>query len=54
MKIVSSFGKLLFPRLPHDLRRRRTANFLITLSVGLVVAGLVAFTMLKLERVAGH
>jgi hypothetical protein len=44
--ITSRLGKLLFPRLPRDVRRRKMDVVYITLLVGLVVASIVAFTML--------
>jgi hypothetical protein len=54
MRIVSNFGKLLFPRLPRDVRRRRTANFFIALFAGVAVAGFIALAMIKLGKVLGH
>lgn len=42
-------GKLLFPRLPPDLRRRRINIIYMVLVVGLPVAGAVAYAMFKVH-----
>ncbi|MGD0251913.1 MAG: hypothetical protein ABSC01_04385 [Verrucomicrobiota bacterium] len=44
-------GKLLFPRLPPDLQRRKINTILAVLLVGLLLGGLVALVALVSNRV---
>lgn len=39
------FWKLLFPRLPPDLQRRKISTLLAVLWVGLLLGGLIALMM---------
>jgi hypothetical protein len=44
---MSSFlGKLLFPRQPHDVQRRKINIILMVLLVGLLLGGLMAFFLI--------
>jgi hypothetical protein len=43
-----SLGKILFPHLPPDLRRRRMSVLLITGMVSLTLAALMGLVMAKL------
>ena len=40
------FGRLMFPRLPPWQQRRQIINLIATVSVALVVAGIVVILML--------
>jgi hypothetical protein len=48
--ILLFFGKLLFPNLPRELRRRRMKTICITLFTGLAGAGVAVWIMLKMNR----
>ena len=43
-------GKLLFPRLQPDQRRREMRIMIITLLAGLVVAGAMGLVMIKVAK----
>jgi hypothetical protein len=43
-------GKMLFPDLPRDLRRRRMSVIFLTAFISVVVAGIVALVILKSGR----
>jgi hypothetical protein len=43
-------GKMLFPDLPRDLRRRRMSVIILTAFISVVVAGIVALVILKSGR----
>ncbi|MGO8742356.1 MAG: hypothetical protein ACLQUR_08160 [Limisphaerales bacterium] len=45
------FGKLLFPRLPPDLQRRKINNLLAVLLVGLLLGGLIALVMVLSNKI---
>jgi hypothetical protein len=45
-----NFGKLLFPRLQPDQRRREMRNLRFALLVGLAIAGTVALVMFMLAK----
>jgi hypothetical protein len=45
------FGKLLFPRLPPDLQRRKINTLLAVLLVGLLLGGLIAFLIVLSNRI---
>jgi uncharacterized protein involved in exopolysaccharide biosynthesis len=44
-------GKLLFPRLPQDLQRRKVNIILAAVVVGLLLGGLVALMAILSNRV---
>jgi hypothetical protein len=46
--IMPNLGKILFPHLPPDLRRRRMSVLLITGMVSVTLAALMALVMAKL------
>ena len=46
------FGKLLFPRLPPDLQRRKITILLAVLLVGLLLGGLIALTMILSNKIS--
>jgi hypothetical protein len=48
--MTPNFGKLLFPRLQPDQRRREMRNLLFALLTGLAIAGVVAMVMIMLEK----
>jgi hypothetical protein len=48
--MTPNFGKLLFPRLQPDQRRREMRTLRFTLLAGLAIAGTVALVMLMLAR----
>jgi hypothetical protein len=52
--ITSTLGKLLFPRLPRDLRQRRVNIIYAVLAVGLLVAGGIAVAMLMTQGAGRH
>ena len=43
--------KLLFPRLPPDLQRRKINIFLTVLLVGLLLSGLIALMMVLRNKI---
>jgi hypothetical protein len=45
------FGKLLFPRLPPDLQRRKINTILAVLLVGLILGGLIALMMVLRNKI---
>ncbi|MGO9585922.1 MAG: hypothetical protein ACLP2Y_07000 [Limisphaerales bacterium] len=45
------FGKLLFPRLPPDLQRRKINIFLAVLLVGLLLGGLMALMLVLRNKI---
>jgi hypothetical protein len=45
------FGKLLFPRLPPDLQRRKMNILLAVLLVGLFLGGLFALIMVLTNKI---
>jgi hypothetical protein len=45
------FGKLLFPRLPPDLQRRKINILLAVLVVGLLLGGVMAFLMVARNKI---
>jgi len=45
------FGKLLFPRLPPDLQRRKINTLLTVLLVGLLLGGLIALVMVLSNKI---
>jgi hypothetical protein len=47
-------GKLLFPRLPPDLQRRKINILLAVLLVGLLLGGLIALTMILSNKISVH
>ena len=50
--LVNRFlGRLLFPRLPSDLQRRKINTILAVLLVGLLLGGLVALVAIVSNRV---
>jgi len=49
-----NLGKLLFPRLPPDQRRREMHTLIATLLVGLVIAGITATVMVLLAKTKLH
>jgi len=48
--MTPDLGKLLFPRLPRDQRRREMQVLLAALLVGLVIAGAMAMVMIMLAK----
>lgn len=50
MRIISRIGKLLFPHLPSDLRRRKVQTFCIAFFVSLVVIGLIVLLFWSISR----
>jgi hypothetical protein len=48
--MTPNFGKLLFPRLQPDQRRREMRPLRFALLAGLAIAGTVALVMLMLAR----
>jgi hypothetical protein len=44
-------GKLLFPRLPPDLQRRKINTLLAVLLVGLVLGGLITLAMVLSNKI---
>jgi hypothetical protein len=44
-------GKLLFPRLPHDLQRRKVNILLAVLLIGLLLGGLIALMMVLRNKI---
>jgi hypothetical protein len=49
-----NLGKMLFPNLPRDLRRRRMAVLVITALASVVFAGVMVFLLAKMGRPGGH
>lgn len=49
-----NLGKIMFPHLPPDLRRRRMAVFFITAFVSVVVAVSTAFLMTEMGKWGGR
>jgi hypothetical protein len=49
--IYDFFGKLLFPRLPPDLQRRKINILLAVLVVGLLLGGVMAFLMVFRNKI---
>jgi hypothetical protein len=47
-------GKILFPQLPRDQRRRRVTEITLTLLVGFAVAAIIAVVMLKTGKPVSH
>jgi flagellar basal body-associated protein FliL len=45
------FGKLLFPRLPPDVQRRKIIILLAVLLVGLLLGGLIALMMVLRNKI---
>jgi hypothetical protein len=45
------FGKLLFPRLPPDLQRRKINTLLAVLLVGLFLGGLIALMLVVRNKI---
>jgi hypothetical protein len=46
MELMNNFlGKLLFPRLPPDVQRRKITIILIVLFISLLLGGLIALMM---------
>jgi hypothetical protein len=53
--VVNRFlGKLLFPRLPSDLQRRKINIILAVLLVGLLLGGLLALVAVVSNKVGAH
>ena len=48
--VTLNFGKLLFPRLQPDQRRREKRILLFALLTGLVIAGITAIVMIMLGK----
>jgi hypothetical protein len=48
--MTPNLGKLLFPRLQPDQRRRELRNWFAALLTGLVIAGTVALVMLMVAK----
>jgi LPS O-antigen subunit length determinant protein (WzzB/FepE family) len=46
------FGKLLFPRLPPDVQRRKIIIILAVLLVGLLLGGLIALMMVLSNKIS--
>ena len=44
-------GKLLFPRLPQDLQRRKINILLAVLLVGLLLGGLIALLIVSSNKI---
>jgi hypothetical protein len=44
-------GKLLFSRLPPDLQRRKINTLLAVLVVGLLLGGLIAYTIVLSNKI---
>jgi hypothetical protein len=51
MPMHEFFGKLLFPRLPPDLQRRKINIFLAVLLVGLLMGGLIVLMMVLRNKI---
>jgi hypothetical protein len=51
---MQHLGKILFPTLPRDLRRRRMNVFFITLFTSVMFASGMAILMIKVGRLGGH
>jgi hypothetical protein len=45
-----SLGKLLFPRMPPDQRRHQLHILLVSLTVGLVISGIIVVVMLMSDQ----
>jgi hypothetical protein len=52
--MTPNFGKLLFPRLPPDQRRREMRVLLAALLTGLVIAGTTALVMIVVGKAKLH
>ncbi len=52
--IILNLGKMLFPNLPPDLRRRRMSVLFITVFVGLMVAGITVLLMTETGKLGRH
>ncbi len=52
--LMLNLGKMLFPNLPPDLRRRRLAVFFITAFVSVAVAGITALLLTEMGRFGRH
>jgi hypothetical protein len=48
--ITAYIGKLLFPRLPRDLRRRKINIISLVLFISLLAACAIAFAMVMVQR----
>jgi hypothetical protein len=48
--MAPNFGKLLFPRLQPDQRRREVRNLFFALLAGLAFAGITAMVMIMLGK----
>jgi len=51
MPMYEFFGKLLFPRLPPDLQRRKINTLLAVLLVGLLLGGLLVLMMVLRNKI---
>jgi hypothetical protein len=49
--MIRFFGRLLFPRLPSDLQRRKVNIILAVLLVGLLLGGLMALVAIVSNKV---
>ncbi len=47
-------GRLLFPRLPPDIQRRKINILLVVLFVGLLVGGLIVLTLILSNKIGGR
>jgi hypothetical protein len=52
--LMLNLGKIMFPKLPPDLRRRRLAVFFITALVSLTVAAVTAFLITEAGNWGRH
>jgi len=52
--MTPDFGKLLFPRLQRDQRRREMRILLAVWLTGLVIAGIIALVMIKMGKAKLH
>ncbi len=52
--ILLNLGKIMFPKLPPDLQRRRLAVFLFTVLVSVTVAGVTVLMMTQLAKMGRH
>ena len=52
--MFEGLGKMLFPKLPRDLRQRKVSVLVMTVFTSLMLAGTVAVLMLKIGGFSRH
>lgn len=53
-RIIYVFGKLLFPRQPRDVRRRKLKLFCVVASICIIVVYTVSMTIIRMGKTHGY